>query len=330
MNKKRNANIFFNLTKRHLIVFFRSKITVLYTLIVPVIVLGIYILFLRELEISSVRTILQDLDIKTNNTLTKILETVIDSWMLSGICAVTSVTVSIQTNYIFVRDKDRGINRDFISSPVKGPVLIGSYFLANFIITFFINFIFVLICFIYLFANGEFVLNFVDFLTIFAVLVFSVVSATLMTTFICSFMNKESSLTSIIAIFSTAIGFLIGAYMPMSMLPTWVNNLCMFLPPTHACGLFRYAFLLKPFDQLKIYVLDPTNGINGGSELIASLENSFGFDYKFFGLTITPSYMSLVIVVFIIIFVILNIIVGNNLTKVKDNKLAKLAKRKNN
>ena len=104
MNKKRNANIFFNLTKRHLIVFFRSKITVLYTLIVPVIVLGIYILFLRELEISSVRTILQDLDIKTNNTLTKILETVIDSWMLSGICAVTSVTVSIQTNYIFVRD----------------------------------------------------------------------------------------------------------------------------------------------------------------------------------------------------------------------------------
>lgn len=330
MNKKRNANIFFNLTKRHLIVFFRSKITVLYTLIVPVIVLGIYILFLRELEISSVRTILQDLDIKTNNTLTKILETVIDSWMLSGICAVTSVTVSIQTNYIFVRDKDRGINRDFISSPVKGPVLIGSYFLANFIITFFINFIFVLICFIYLFANGEFVLNFADFLTIFAVLVFSVVSATLMTTFICSFMNKESSLTSIIAIFSTAIGFLIGAYMPMSMLPAWVNNLCMFLPPTHACGLFRYAFLLKPFDQLKIYVLDPTNGINGGSELIASLENSFGFDYKFFGLTITPSYMSLVIVVFIIIFVILNIIVGNNLTKVKDNKLAKLAKRKNN
>ena len=135
--RNRDLNMFFQLTKRHLIVFFRSKITVLYTLIVPVIVLIIYILFLRELEFSSVRAILQDLNISTNDNpeLIKHLGAVIDSWMLSGICAVTSVTVSIQTNYIFVRDKDSGINRDFLSSPVKGPILIGSYFLSSFIIT---------------------------------------------------------------------------------------------------------------------------------------------------------------------------------------------------
>ena len=328
MSRNRNANIFFNLTKRHLIVFFRSKITVLYTLIVPVIVLGIYILFLRELEISSVRNILQSLEIEANDTLYKLLETIVDSWMLSGICAVTSVTVSIQTNYIFVRDKDRGINRDFVSSPVKGPILIGSYFLSNFIITFLINFIFVLICFIYLAANGEFVLQFSDFLTIFSVLIFSVVSATLMTTFICSFMNKESSLTAIIAIFSTAIGFLIGAYMPMSMLPSGVANLCMFLPPTHACGLFRYAFLLKPFTNFRNYVLDPANGLSVGNEFITALEESFGFNYNFFGLTITPTYMSLIIITFIVIFIILNIIIGNNLTKVNNNIFKKIVRKK--
>ena len=328
MNKSCNLNIFLNLTKRHLIVFFRSKITVLYTLIVPVIVLIIYILFLRELEISSVRTILQDLEINANDSLYKLIEGVVDSRMLSGICAVTSVTVSIQTNYIFVRDKDRGINRDFISSPVNGPVLIASYFIANFIITFLINFIFVLVCFAYLGINGEFALGLGDILTILAVLIFSVVSATLMTTFICSFMNKESSLTSIIAIFSTAIGFLIGAYMPMSMLPSFVQNICMFLPPTHACGLFRYAFLLQPFDNLKDYVLDPANGIKVGQDLVSALENNFGFNYNFFNLTITPTYMALIIIVFIVIFAILNIIVGNNITKVNGSKLKKFVRKK--
>lgn len=327
--RNRDLNMFFQLTKRHLIVFFRSKITVLYTLIVPIIVLIIYILFLRELEFSSVRTILQDLNISTNDNpeLIKHLGAVIDSWMLSGICAVTSVTVSIQTNYIFVRDKDSGINRDFLSSPVKGPILIGSYFLSSFIITLLINFVFLLICFLYLVCNGEFMLSFVDFLTIFAIIIFSVISATLCTTFISSFMNKESSLTSVIAIFSTAIGFLIGAYMPMSMLPKLVGNICMFIPATHCCGLLRYSFLLKPFESLKTFVLDPSNGISLGSDLIEQLQGSFGFNYNFFDLTITPSYMALIVGVYAIIFVVLNIIVGNNLTKIRDTKIIKLGKK---
>ncbi len=331
-SKNRNINMFFQLTKRHLIVFFRSKITVLYTLIVPVIVLFIYILFLRELEFSSVRTILQDLNISLMDypELERHLGAVIDSWMLSGICAVTSVTVSIQTNYIFVRDKDTGINRDFLSSPVKGSLLIGSYFLSNFIITLLINVIFLFVCFIYLACNNEFMLTFADFLIIFVVIIFSVISATLCTTFITSFMNKESSLTSVIAIFSTAIGFLIGAYMPMSMLPSLVGNICMFIPATHCCGLLRYSFLVTPFENLKTFVLDPNNGLDVGGDLIAQLENNFGFNYNFFNLTISPAYMALIVVIYAIIFIVLNIIAGNNLTRIKDTKIIRFRRRNKN
>lgn len=320
--RQRNINIFFELTKRHLLVFFKSKITVLYTLLVPIIVLVIYILFLKELEMNSVKTILVDLGIslETYPELGRELYTIIDSWMLSGILAVTSISVSIQTNYIFVRDKDNGINKDFISSPIKGPIIIASYFLFNFIVTFIVNFAFLLVCFLYLYANGEFMLNMLDFIMILGVMVLSVLCATLSTIFLCSFIKKESSLSSIIAIFSTAIGFLIGAYMPMGMMPKFVQNICTFFPGTHSCGLYRYVFLSHSYDNLKTFVLDPSNGILNGADLIAQLEGTFGFNLNFFDYQISPGFMTLVVIGFIIIFLILNLIVGNNLTKTNDNK----------
>ena len=48
-NNTRNADIFFQLTKRHLLVFFGNKVRVMYTLLVPVIIFAVYIFFLRDL-----------------------------------------------------------------------------------------------------------------------------------------------------------------------------------------------------------------------------------------------------------------------------------------
>ena len=325
--KTRNFNIFLQLTKRHLLVFFKSKMTVLYTLLVPIIVFVIYILFLKDLEMSTVKSVLSSYNIAFDGTseLGRTLTGIVDSWMLSGILAVTSVTVSIQTNYIFVRDKDQGINRDFSSSPISGGILIASYFIFNFIVTALISFIFLLIAFLYLYCNGEFVYDFVDFIAILGTLSLSVISSTLMMVFLCSFIKKESSLTSIIAIFSSAIGFLIGAYMPMGMLPSSIQWACAFLPPTHCCGLYRYVFLAKPFSNLQVLAAD----INGGSEIIEALSGTFGFNLNFFGAEITPGFMTLFIIAFIIIFIILNILAGNNLTKISGGEPKFKFKRKN-
>ena len=99
----------------------------MYTLLVPVIIFAVYIFFLRELELSAVRNTLHDLGIAADASLTKYLQTLVDSWMLSGIAALSTITVSLQTNTVFVEDKQNGVNRDFVSSPINKNVLIGSY-----------------------------------------------------------------------------------------------------------------------------------------------------------------------------------------------------------
>jgi len=130
--KMKYGNMFFQLTRRHLLVFFRNKVRVFFTLMVPFIIFAIYILFLRDLELTTANSVLVDLEEKLGASFTgdKVLQkhvgTVIDSWMLSGIIAISTITVSLQTNTIIVSDRENGINRDFASSPISRNLLIGS------------------------------------------------------------------------------------------------------------------------------------------------------------------------------------------------------------
>lgn len=316
--KVRGWDIFWNLTKRHLLVFFKNKIRMLYTLLVPVIIFVVYIFFLRGLELGMVGDYLPE-GIEATDELMRYIAALVDSWMLSGITAISVITVSLQSNNVFVEDKESGVNRDFASSPIPRPILIGSYFLFNFIVTVIICFVFLLICALYLLCMGEWMLTFANVLTILAVLLFTTAAATLMTVFIASFVKKEGTMASIVAVFSTAIGFLIGAYMPFGMLPAgmrWVENVCMFIPGTHGCALMRYAFMDSPMRALTTYAgglgLDPAVV----SEMLAEVSANFGYELSFFGLTVTPAWQAVINAGFILLFLGLNIGIGGRIGEV--------------
>ncbi len=310
-----SLTIFFQLTKRHFLVFFKNKIRVFYTLMVPLIILAVYICFLRGLELSTVQNMLYELDIEYTAELQQHVHTLVDSWMLSGIIALSTITISIQTNNIIINDKENGVNRDFASSPINKSCLIASYFLFNFIVTLLICFVVLLICLIYLAIMKEFFITFVDFLTMIGVLSLASVTATLMTIFICSFIKREPTLASIIAIFSAVAGFLIGAYMPLSMFPTWIRNICCFVPGTYSCGLMRYAFLNTPIQNFQEYIINQSS-IANGEELINTLVSNFGYHLNCFGVDLQIGYQCLINIGCILLFIILNVFSGKYLAKV--------------
>lgn len=316
--KTHYGEIFLNLTKRHLMVFFKNKVRLMYTLLVPIIIFAVYLLFLRGLELNMVQNILADpkwalsSEIVNDALLHKHIETLVDSWMLSGILGLSTVTVALQTNTVFVEDKQNGVNRDFASSPIHRNLLIASYFLYNFIVSALICAAFLVVCIVYLACVGELVLSFLSFLLVLVVMFFATVTSTLMTIFICSFVKSEGTMMSIVAIFSTAIGFLIGAYMPLGMMPTFVQGICGFIPGTYACSLLRYAFLETPVTQLTAYA----TSIGISPEIISELSTNFGYELNFFGVMVNPQWQSFVLTVFILIFLGLNIGAGKKVSEV--------------
>ena len=315
LTKRNYLEQLLSLTKRHLLVFINSRMRVFFTLMVPFIIFIVYIFFLRDLELMTIDPVLEEYGLSMNDAqLRQYVYTLVDSWMLSGIVAMCTITVSLQINNITVGDKENGINRDFASSPVSSNVLIFSYFLANFIITFVVCLIFLLVCFIYLGALGELIVTFRAVISMLGVLVFGTVNGVLFTVFICSFISRDSTMGSVITIFSTAIGFLIGAYMPLFMLPEPVHYVCAFVPGTYSCSLFRYAFMSDAISEMTSYVV----GImpDGGAQLMESLTNSFGYNLNFFGNIVTPGYQALALSIFTVVLLILNIVFGKKLTAV--------------
>ncbi len=323
--KQRNFNILWMLTKRHLKMIFANHIRMMYTLMVPVVILVIYILFLRDLEITMAKNTLSDIYAISANSLNGDLihhvSSIIDSWMMSGLLAISIITISLQTNSLIVEDKEHGINRDFVSSPINKNVLIVSYFLYNFIVTSVLSTIVFIICMVTIGAYGEFMISFGDFFLIFIVILFSVILSTLITTFVCLFINTEGVLASIIAVFSAGAGFLMGAYMPVSMLPKGIQYFCAVFPLTYPCALTRFAFLRTPLENLQGFLTNNPDLVPAGhqvNDLMNTLESNFGYRINFFGVSdIGPDLSSLVMIAFIVLFLILNIIFAGRLARLE-------------
>lgn len=319
----RGFDIFLMLTKRHLLVFFKNKVRLMYTLLVPVIIFAVYLLFLRGLELSMAAGILSDYGVTRDSigndafeALSIHIGTLIDSWMLSGIIGLSTVTVALQTNTVIVEDKGSGVNRDFASSPIPRGVLIASYFFYNFLVSALICIAFWVICLVYLAAAGEFMIPMSRVILSLAVMLFSVVASTLITVFICSFVKSEGTMMSIVAIFSTAVGFLIGAYMPLGMMPVWVQGICAFIPGTYACSLLRYAFLEMPLIQLTAFAGGLNLDAGTINEMLEVLKNNFGYTLNFFGVPVEPQFQALALTLFTLLFLGLNIGVGKKVAEV--------------
>lgn len=293
-----------SLTKRHLLVFLKNVPTVIFTLMVPLTVFAVYIVFLRPMEISGIKETLINNNIinDANSDFLHKVYGIADSWMISGVLSVSCITVALNTNYILVRDKERGIAKDFISSPILPSVITLSYLIFNLIVTFVTNLLVYFICLIYLGCYGAYMITAADFFAIIGIILLSTVSACLLTFFICSFISSESLMSSVVAIASAAIGFLIGAYLPSGMTPVYIEYITMFFPGTYSTGLLRNWFMKTP-----LICLEQSSELSTetGKKLVEDLKNEFSLNLNFFGHDVTPGIMLLVVFGFIVVFAIL-------------------------
>lgn len=310
------------LVKRHIMVFFKNKSSVLFTLMVPLVVLAVYAIFLRPMEVKQLDDViaerlglLYDPETASMEVLDLVhkVRGIADEWMISGVLSVSCITVSLNTNSVMVHDKETGITKDFISSPINPSTIVVSYSIFNALVTFAVNFIVFFVCLIYLWGYGAILPDVVSSLAIIGIIVLSTISATLFTYFICSFINTGSTLASVTAIFSAGIGFLCGAYLPASMMPRPVQYLTLFFPGAYSSGLFRNYFMGTPFVELGTSLLEASNnGLLSASqsqveEFVQEVESSFSLSMDFFGARVPVSAMSLVVLAFIGIFLVLDI-----------------------
>lgn len=300
MNKQSELRKMRYLTLRNIKLYFKDKMTFLVSLITPLILLVLFIAFLKSTYEDSILSIIQGFDLDQS-----LIDALTGGWLFSSVLATSCITVAFCSGMMVI-DKINRANIDFMVSPVKKNTLQLSYVLANLFSTFIITFVLLIVGLIYLACVG-FYITFVDILLIVFGIIITSLFGTILANIIWTFTHSQEVVSGVCTLVSALYGFICGAYMPINTMGQGMQYFVSLLPGTYATVLFRQGFLNSVLNRMRETL--PQEMING----IAS-----GFDVKmsFFGHDV--STLALILVISISTIVLLGVFLFINKFKKKN------------
>lgn len=221
--------------KRNLLVFFRDRSAVFFSLLASFIIIGLYVLFLGDVWTSSLKELGNAREI-------------MDNWVMAGLLAITSVTTTMGAFNIMVNDKTQKITKDFYSSPISHRNLAAGYILSAFVIGFVMSVITLVFAEIYIVAEGGALMSFHTLTKVILLILLADLTNTSMIFLLTSFFSSESAFSTASAVIGTLIGFLTGIYLPIGQLPAAVQTVIKLFPPSHAAVLLRQTMMGDAMD----------------------------------------------------------------------------------
>lgn len=282
---KNGAVTLSKLIERSLKIFLRDKVNVFFSLLAPLIVLGLYVLFLGDIQMDSIKSAFEGAPVDE-----KLLKNFVDAWMLAGVVSVACVTVSFSAQGIMIQDKEKGVLNDMLASPVSRGIIDVGYLVSNFVVTLCICLIVLAVALVYIAISG-WTLSFVDVILLIALTVMSVISTSVLSTLVCSALKTGSQHSAFVGIISAVIGFLMGAFMPLSVFPKGVQYVTLFVPATYSASLYRNLFMRGALDKIVAALPGAGNG----------LKESFSMELNFFGKTIGADIQAIIFAAFIVL-----------------------------
>lgn len=302
-------NAYKGMTFRNIKVFFKDKMTVFFSILAPLIVFLLYILFLKEAYMSSIKGDLASVShlIDMND-----VENIANGWLLSGILASSCITVSLNSLSVMVDDKDRKVDYDYNSSPSNGHIVVLSYFTGALVNTLLITCGVLTIGLISLSVIGSLYLTVTKVILLYLVTILGCASATLLMMVIASFFKKAGALGAFGGIVSAAIGFIIGAYVPLGSFSTGVQTTLAFIPGSQVASIYRELLMGGVTEHVANAM-----GSNGGPEFLESIRNEFSLSLTMFSYKTTEFFSFMYTIGSIVVGLILNIVLYKKSSKRK-------------
>lgn len=300
---KRAVQSFSALFRRNLKLYFKDPMTFFVSLITPIILLVLFITFLRSSYEQTVLDIVGDFAIEQ-----KLLDGFTGGWLFSSVLATSCITVSFCSGVMIV-DKINNADTDFLVTPVPRYLLQLSYCLANLVSTLLVCFALLSIGLIYLAIVG-FYLTLADVLLVIVDVLLTSAFASMLANLIWSFTRSQGVNSGICTLVSALYGFICGAYMPIASMGEGVQNFTALLPGTYSTVLFRRYFLEGALKEMEGSLPLP---------LVEGIRDGFDVNFYFFGMEV-PMYASYLIVagaaiLMLLLFVLVSILQGRGTRK---------------
>ncbi|HBN96506.1 MAG TPA: ABC transporter [Firmicutes bacterium] len=218
---------------RNLKLFFRDRAAVFFSLLAVFVIIGLYVLFLGDM-------VMGDLEGVSGGRF------LMDSWIMAGLMAVTSVTTTMGAVGVVVDDKAKGITKDFHTSPLKRTTLVGGYLVSTIVVGMIMSVVALVLAELYIVGSGGEFLPWGNLLKVLGLIFLSTMTSGSMMFLMVSFFNTQNAFGVASTVLGTLIGFLMGIYVPIGVLPSSVQTVIKIFPISHAAALFRQVFMEVP------------------------------------------------------------------------------------
>ncbi len=267
---------FIGFTRRNLLIFFKDKLAILFSMLTSIIVFVLYLLFLKGTFVDALQSTMRGLENIVNSG---DIDMFVNGILLSGILGSALITVPYTCLQTIVKDKETGVDSDICATPLKRWKIILSYFTASSISSFIMNSLILTVGLAVLSFMGNTYLGFGSVLAAYGLILIGSISSTAMFMVILLFFKTSSTSTAFFGILSAASGFVIGAYIPLSQFSDGVRSFCNLFPASHITSLIRNILLSGITDKI-----DSTIGGLDNGMFISAVKDTFSFNAGAFGM----------------------------------------------
>ncbi|WP_203248837.1 ABC transporter permease [Sporosarcina beigongshangi] len=273
--------------KRNILLYFRDKSTVFFSLLAVIILVALYVLFLGDM------TAKQLPDFPTKKAL-------LMSWFIAGMLAVTSMTTTLASFGILVEDRANKTYMDFYSSPIPRAKLVGGYIISALVVGFIMCLSTLIASNLFLVVSGEAMLSFGKMIAAAGLVVLAVLASASMVLLLVSFFKTSNAFAAASTVIGTLLGFLAGIYIPIGSLPDYLQTIVKLFPVSHSAALFRQVLMETPL---------MSSFANAPAEMKEAFLFDMGVFYKMNGEKMSTLFSVFYLVATTLVFFVLSLLV---------------------
>ena len=265
------------LIKRNLLLFFKDWQSILFSLLTSIIVLVLYLLFLKGTFVSAIQIAMEQYPGLASMVPKKDIDMFANLFLLSGILGSAMISVPFSCITVLVKDRANKVDYDILSTPLKREQIIFAYFVSAVLTSILLNSIILAVGLIGIRMQGNMYLNISQVIKAFSIVALGSISASAIFMIVVLFFKTVSACEAFFGILSAASGFVIGAYIPISQFSNEVQTVCNLFPASQITIMLRNILL----NGLLEHVNTSLAGMDQGM-FVLSLKEYFTFQAKLF------------------------------------------------
>ena len=287
---------FMGLSRRNLLIFFKDKQSIVFSLLTSIIVFVLYLFFLKGTFVNAMEAALNEVPGLSELVAAEDIEMYSNLTLLVGILGSAMITVPFNCLTTVVRDKENRIDYDILATPVRRWQIVLSYFVAAALSAIIMTGIILTVGLLVLGNQGNMYMGLEDILKAYGVIVMGSVSATSLFTIVVLFFKSSSASGAFFGMLSAAGGFMIGAYIPISQFSTGVQTFCNIFPASQITIVLRNVLLNRTLDAINTSIGGVDNGM-----FVETIKDLFSFKACMFGRNLNVNEMMIYITVAILV-----------------------------